>query len=99
MPADFLIKDLITIHKAEVSEMLETEYKEAEFVESIRRASEKVGEERGLKVGEERGLKVGEDRLAALLRKLTPGSEDYLKALNGTSEERAKLYLKYGVVD
>ena len=83
MPADFLIKELITIHKAEVSEMLETEYNEVEFVESIRRSSEKVGEERG--------LKVGEDRLAALLRKLTPGSEDYLKALNGTSEERAKL--------
>ena len=81
MPVDFLIKDLITIHKAEVSEMLETEYNEVEFVESIRRASEKVGE----------------DRLAALLQKLTPGSEDYLKALNGTSEERAKLYLKYGV--
>ena len=93
MPADFLIKDLITIHKAEVSEMLETEYNEVEFVESIRRSSEKVGEQRG----EERGLKIGEDRLAALLRKLTPGSEDYLKALNGTSEERAKLYLKYGV--
>ena len=91
MPADFLIKDLITINKAEVSEMLETEYNEVEFVESIRRSSEKVGEERG--------LKVGEDRLAALLRKLTPGSEDYLKALNGTSEERAKLYLKFGVVD
>ena len=89
MPADFLIKDLITIHKAEVSEMLETEYNEVEFVESIRRSSEKVGEERG--------LKVGEDSLAALLRKLTPGSEDYLKALNGTSEERAKLYMKYGV--
>ena len=32
-----------------------------------------------------------------LLRKLTPGSEDYYKALNASSEERKELYKKYGI--
>ena len=39
----------------------------------------------------------GEDMIISLLKKLTPGSEDYYKALNASSEERRELYKKYGI--
>ena len=35
--------------------------------------------------------------LAALLKKLTPGSDEFDRALNGTQEEREALYKKYGI--
>ena len=35
--------------------------------------------------------------LAALLKKLTPGSDEFDRALNGTQEERVALYEKYGI--
>jgi hypothetical protein len=33
--------------------------------------------------------------IVALLKKLTPGSEDYNKVLNASPEERRELYKKY----
>ncbi len=47
--------------------------------------------------GMEKGMAKGEDMIIALLRKLTPGSEDYNKALNASAEERRELYKKYGI--
>ena len=47
--------------------------------------------------GVEKGMAKGEDMVIALLRKLTPGSEDYNKALNASAEERKELYKKYGI--
>ena len=47
--------------------------------------------------GRAEGMAKGEDMIIALLRKLTPGSEDYYKALNASSEERRELYKKYGI--
>lgn len=47
--------------------------------------------------GMEKGMAKGEDMAIALLRKLTPGSEDYYKALNASAEERRELYKKYGI--
>ena len=52
------------------------------------------GEER-----EEKGIEEGENKLADLLKKLTPGSADFDKALNATSAERKELYSKYGIAD
>lgn len=46
---------------------------------------------------EARGMEKGEDMVIALLKKLTPGSEDYNKALNASPEERRELYKKYGI--
>ena len=46
---------------------------------------------------EARGMEKGEDMIIALLKKLTPGSEDYNKALNASPEERRELYKKYGI--
>ena len=47
--------------------------------------------------GVEKGMAKGEDMVITLLRKLTPGSEDYDKALNASAEERRELYKKYGI--
>lgn len=41
---------------------------------------------------EAKGVEKGEDMVIALLKKLTPGSEDYNKALNASPEERRELY-------
>jgi len=46
---------------------------------------------------EAKGMEKGEDMVIALLKKLTPGSEDYNKALNASPEERRELYKKYGI--
>ena len=47
----------------------------------------------------EEGRKEGEDMLATLILKLTPGSEDYMKALQGNAADRKRLYKKYGITD
>ena len=54
-------------------------------------------EARGMEKGRAEGMVKGEDMIIALLRKLTPGSDDYYKALNASSEERRELYKKYGI--
>ena len=54
-------------------------------------------EARGVEKGRAEGMAKGEDMIISLLRKLTPGSEDYYKALNASSEERRELYKKYGI--
>ena len=41
----------------------------------------------------------GENKIIALLKKLTPGSEEYFKVLNASAEERKELYKKYGIDD
>ena len=56
------------------------------------------GVEKGMAKGRAEGMAKGEDMVIALLRKLTPGSEDYNKALNASAEERKELYKKYGIV-
>ena len=55
------------------------------------------GVEKGMAKGRAEGMAKGEDMVIALLRKLTPGSEDYDKALNASAEERKELYKKYGI--
>ena len=54
-------------------------------------------EARGMEKGRAEGMAKGEDMIISLLKKLTPGSEDYYKALNASSEERKELYKKYGI--
>ena len=55
------------------------------------------GRAEGMAKGRAEGMAKGEDMIIALLRKITPGSEDYYKALNASSEERRELYKKYGI--
>ena len=54
-------------------------------------------EARGVEKGRAEGMAKGEDMVIALLRKLTPGSDDYYTALNASAEERRELYKKYGI--
>ena len=54
-------------------------------------------EARGVEKGRAEGMAKGEDMVIALLRKLTPGSDDYNTALNASAEERRELYKKYGI--
>ena len=54
---------------------------------------------KGIAKGIEKGMEKGENKLADLLKKLTPGSADFDKALNATSAERKELYKKYGIAD
>ena len=35
----------------------------------------------------------------SLIKLLKPGTKEYDKALNGTSEERRRLYKKYNIID
>ena len=39
----------------------------------------------------------GESMLAKLIMELTPGTDEYRTALQGTEEERRRLYEKYGI--
>ena len=91
MPEDFEIRDLLISHKAEVRKMLETEYNEEEVL--------KIVAEDARREGEKNGKEIGADMLAALLKKLTPGSDEFDRALNGTQEEREALYKKYGITE
>ena len=70
---------------------------EARGVEKGMAKGRAEGMEKGRAEGMEKGMAKGEDMVIALLRKLTPGSEDYYKALNASPEERRELYNKYGI--
>ena len=65
--------------------MLETEYNEEEVLKIVAEDARREGE------------KNGADMLATLLKKLTPVSDEFDRALNGTQEEREVLYEKYGI--
>ncbi len=41
----------------------------------------------------------GENMLIKLLKRLTPGTKDYDKAINGTTSDRKKLYKKYNITE
>ena len=56
------------------------------------------GRMEGRAEGIEEGVTKGEDMLADLILKLTPGSKDYMKALQGTTADRKRLYRKYGII-
>ena len=113
MPDDFAIKEFLLINKTEVTNVMEEEYNHEEEIELLKNTYIEFGEEEGIKKGlikghaeglkEGRaeglqdGLKKGENLLAALICKLTPGTEDYDKALHGSSEDRQALYAKYNI--
>jgi len=47
--------------------------------------------------GMAKGMAEGENKLASLLRKLVPGSDDFNKAISEDSEARAEVFKKYGM--
>ena len=56
-------------------------------------------EAKGVAKGMAKGMTKGEDKLISLLKKLTPGSEEYFKVLDAPAEERKEFYKKYGIDD
>ena len=68
-----------------------------EMLDRVEARGVEKGMAKGRAEGMEKGMAKGEDMVIALLRKLTPGSEDYYKALNASPEERRELYKKYGI--
>ena len=58
----------------------------------------KQGEIKGEKKGEKKGQRKAEVLLTTLLKQLDPASEDFQTALNGTSEDRERLYTQYKIV-
>ena len=81
IPEDFLICDLLKAHKAEVSEMLETEYNQEEV----------------LKIVAEDAARRSEKKFSELIKKLSPGSKEYEEVLNASHEKLEELYKKYGI--
>ncbi len=55
------------------------------------------GRAAGLEEGHAEGRREGAARLASLIMKLTPGTDEYQTALTGSEEARRALYEKYGV--
>ena len=51
----------------------------------------------GLQEGRAEGRREGAARLASLIMKLTPGTDEYQTALRGSEEARRALYEKYGI--
>lgn len=68
---------------------METEYNEAEVLETARLNAEKRGMELVKKQGRE--------EFVSLLKKLVPGSDEHERALNAGEEEMAELYRRYGI--
>ena len=54
-------------------------------------------EEKGIAKGMAKGMAEGENKLASLLRKLVPGSDDFNKAISEDIEARAEVFKKYGM--
>ena len=69
--------------------MLETEYNEEEVL--------KIVAEDARREGEKNGKELGTEMVLSLLKMLSPGSDEFDRALNGTQEEREALYEKYGI--
>ena len=83
----------------EVQNMLTQEMFERMDWASYGEEREEEGMQKGIEEGMQKGIEEGENKLADLLKKLTPGSADFDKALNATSAERKELYKKYGIAD
>ena len=75
--------------------MLETEYNEEEVLKIVAEDARREGEKNGKKIGKE----LGTEMLLSLLKMLSPGSDEFDRALYGTQEERVALYKKYGITE
>ena len=63
----------------------------------IREEERSEGRKEGIIEGKREGIVKGADMFASLIKQLTPGSEEFNRALNATEEERQELYKKYKI--
>ena len=88
-----VLREFLLKNKARVIKMSIYEYDE----KKQRLFDREEGREEGRKEGLAEGRTEGMDMLAALLKVLMPGSEDYNLVLNGTSDDRMRLFEKYKI--
>ena len=69
--------------------MLETEYNEEEVL--------KIVAEDARREGEKNGKEIATEMLTSLMKKLSPGSDEFDRVINGTQEDREALYRKYEI--
>ena len=100
-----VLKDILSKNKAEVADMLLTEFDEKAYIEGVKKQSyedgmaegEARGEARGEKIGEARGEKIGEAKLAELVIKLKEsGRIDELTKITD-NKELEKLYKEFNM--
>ena len=102
LPDDSILKPYLEAHKAEVKNMLLTEYNEAEtmelFKEEGRAEGRREGRAEGRLEGRAEGRREGEDRLGALIARLISANRtnDITRAVS-EPEYRNRLYAEYGM--
>ena len=84
-----VLEDYLQKVRGEAMGMILTEFNEKEGEEAIREESREEGREEG--------RDEGEDMLSTLLKMLDKNSAEFDLALNGTKQDRQKLYKKYNV--
>lgn len=89
-----ILTEFFTRHRAEVTDLILTEFNEEIFTQGIR----EEGLEEGLRQGLEQGLKEGEQRFALLTEKLLTDKreKDLLRAVSDKNY-REQLYLEYHI--
>lgn len=91
---DGILADYLRRLRGEAIGMLLTEFNEKEWEETVREESR----EEGRQEGRQEGISIGSEMLARLLQQLTPGSEEFNRALYATEEERRQLYKEYKII-
>ena len=98
IPGDFIIKQYLETHRAEVKGMLLTEYNEAQAMELFREEGRAEGRAEGRVEGRADGRVEGEDRLARLM-KLLFGQRRFEDAQRATTDAafRDQLYREFQI--
>lgn len=92
-----VLRDILSKNKAEVADMLLTEFDEKAYIEGVKKQSYEDGMAEGEVRGEARGKKIGEARLAELVIKLKEsGRTDELTKITDNGELE-KLYKEYNI--
>ena len=95
MPDDFVIKPYLQAHKAEVRDMLLTEYNEAEEMELYRMSCRKTALAEGLAEGRAEGRAEGlRDDLVRMMRNLKLTPQEAMDALEVPAADREKLTIE-----
>ena len=97
-----ILKDILTKNRAEVTNMVLTEYDEERHIANEKKISLeeglRIGREEGLRVGRDEGLKAGEQRMNELYRCMLADKRyaDLERAASDT-DYREQLFKEYGI--
>lgn len=91
---DIQTVDIINIYTSARISKRKTEGGKIDMCEAIKGIRED-----GVSEGMQKGIQKGEKMLSELLKLLKPDSEEFDRAINGTSADRKRLYKKYNIVN